>query len=104
MCLCVFCRCRPGDVCTYRRPPWHEPSAPCHIDVVYQDEHMVREGGAHEHMVREGGACEQGGAQEEEEGGGSAANAPRGVAPSSTPRLQLGHLQGPLGGDRDGDL
>ncbi|KAG2433115.1 hypothetical protein HYH02_012817 [Chlamydomonas schloesseri] len=32
---------RVGDVVSYRRLPWVEPPAPCHVDVVYEDADMV---------------------------------------------------------------
>ncbi|KAG2488798.1 hypothetical protein HYH03_012598 [Edaphochlamys debaryana] len=32
---------RVGDVVSYTRTPWREPPSPSHVDVVYEDEHMV---------------------------------------------------------------
>ncbi|KXZ49051.1 hypothetical protein GPECTOR_23g137 [Gonium pectorale] len=32
---------RVGDVASYTRRPWREPDSPSHVDVLYEDEHMV---------------------------------------------------------------
>eukprot|EP00877_Chromochloris_zofingiensis_P003546 jgi/Chrzof1/13192/Cz07g23160.t1 len=36
----MFNAYRPGDVIAYQRLPWQEPDAPCHLDIVYEDEHL----------------------------------------------------------------
>lgn len=40
-CTDMFNAYRPGDVIAYQRLPWQEPDAPCHLDIVYEDEHLV---------------------------------------------------------------
>lgn len=33
---------RPSDTLVYFRAPWQEPDVPNYVDVLYEDEHMVR--------------------------------------------------------------
>lgn len=35
-------KCRSGASLVYNRLPWQEPDVPCRIDILHEDDHLVR--------------------------------------------------------------